>query len=170
MGIDSPYCVHCATREKIDFSRIFLWSERKVALDMRATFLYRIFVCFVLEVLLYFFFIPRLYFLLLPYAACCVLFTVLVIPVCLCTLYSGQLYSVPAHSLPRFGGVRICQVINLFIHCDPVCVSILIIFTDYLQHSSYYLAALFSPFTALIWPIILLVLNAVIRPYYILVI
>ena len=77
MGIDSPYCVYCATREKIDFSRIFLWSERKVALDMRATFLYRVFVCFVLEVLLYFFFIPRLYFLLLPYAACCVL----------CTLY-----------------------------------------------------------------------------------
>ena len=50
-------------------------------LYMRATFLYRIFVCFVLEVLLYFFFIFwPLHFLLLPYAACFVLCTVLCYP------------------------------------------------------------------------------------------
>ena len=121
-------------------------------LYMRATFLYRIFVCFVFEVLLYFFFIlGHCIFYCCPmlFVVCCVLYFVTL--VCLCTLYNGQLYSVLAHSLPRFGGVRICQVIELFIYCDPDCVSILIIFTDCLQHSGYFLAALFSPCAAFIW-------------------
>lgn len=122
-------------------------------LYMRATFLYRIFVCFVLEVLLYFFFIFLViaFFYCFPMllVVCCVLYSVTL--VCLCTLFNGQVYCILAHSLPRFGGVRICQVIKLFIYCDPDCVSILIIFTDYLQHSGYFLAALFSPFAAFIW-------------------
>ena len=124
-----------------------LWSEQKVVLYMRATFLYRIFVCFVLEVLLYFFFIfGHCIFYCFPMllVVCCVLYSVTL--VCLCTLFNGQVYCILAHSLPRFGGVRICQVIKLFIYCDPDCVSILIIFTDCLQHSNNYLAALFSPF------------------------
>ena len=98
------------------------------------------------------------------FVVCCVLYFVTL--VCLCTLYNGQLYSVLAHSLPRFGGVRICQVIELFIYCDPDCVSILIIFTGYLQHSCYfwqrYLALLLHLFGSVIWPFLLHLFGSVI--------
>ena len=119
---------------------------------MRATFLYRIFVCFVFEVLLYFFFIlGHCIFYCCPmlFVVCCVLYFVTL--VCLCTLYNGQVYCILAHSLPRFGGVRICQVIKLFIYCDPDCVSILIIFTGYLQHSCYFWQRYLAFFAAFIW-------------------
>ena len=99
---------------------------------------------------------------------CCVLYSVTL--VCLCTLFNGQVYCILAHSLPRFGGVRICQVIKLFIYCDPDCVSILITFTVYLQHSGYFLAALFSPFYCIYLAYHLLIYHAVIRPIIILVI